>query len=313
MSGLTLVSFIVLGYNQEKFIREAVQSALLQTYDNLEIILSDDASSDRTFEIMVEEADRYKGPHRLILNRNPMNLGLTGNLSRAVQLGSGGFVVEQDGDDISFPYRTTKLVERWLRDPLRCDLVFSRTTRIAEDGRVLEQQNTRPMWIPTVEEVIRGKAFVAGGCVSSYSRSLFERFGPLDPRIKYTDGVMTFRAFVGSGCAFIDEPLIYYRVHSQSIVQTTIKDHESRRAGAQRASHAAIEAEDALRAWDLSGRKDKHLRWLLSRNLKYARLDALSSTGSRLAAFRCLLLALHTGRLNAARTFLRRDVLRWSG
>ncbi len=50
-----LVSFIVLAYKQKQFIREAVQSALAQSYEPLEIILSDDASPDVTFEVMEDE------------------------------------------------------------------------------------------------------------------------------------------------------------------------------------------------------------------------------------------------------------------
>jgi glycosyltransferase involved in cell wall biosynthesis len=218
MSSLPLVSIVVLGYKQDRYIRDAVRSALAQTYENLEIILSDDASPDRTFDIMKEEASAYRGPHRLILNRNPVNLGLTGNLSRAAQLASGDLIVEQDGDDISLPVRASKLVQRWLNDEPRCDLVFSRDIRIGADGEVLQEQKV-PLPVVTLQQFIRGKFFIAGGCVASYSRSLFERFGPINPAIKYTDLALTFRALLGSGCAFIDEPLVYYRIHPESIVR----------------------------------------------------------------------------------------------
>ena len=48
------VTFVLFAYNQEKYIREAVEGALSQTYGAMEIILSDDRSTDRTFEIMEE-------------------------------------------------------------------------------------------------------------------------------------------------------------------------------------------------------------------------------------------------------------------
>jgi len=54
-----LISFVLLAYNQEAFIREAVQSALEQTYQPLEIILSDDFSKDDTFEIIKNMAASY--------------------------------------------------------------------------------------------------------------------------------------------------------------------------------------------------------------------------------------------------------------
>ena len=65
--GRALVTFALFAYNQEKFIREAVEGAFSQTYEPLEIILSDDYSSDRTFEIIERMAAEYTGPHRVIV------------------------------------------------------------------------------------------------------------------------------------------------------------------------------------------------------------------------------------------------------
>lgn len=306
MSDQPFVSMIVRGYRQEKYVREAVRSAFAQTYENLEIVLSDDGSPDRTFEIMVEEANRYKGPHRLILNRNPKNLGLVGNLYKAVQLASGELLVEQDGDDISVPARTSRIVQRWVGDQPRCDLVFSDAVRIGADGTVLQQQV--PPWpVPTLEEFARGRFFIAGACVSAYSRQVFDKFGPINPAVKYDDFALTFRALLGAGCAFIDEPLVYYRIHKESI--TGAEPDKTRRGAAQWAREAVAQAEDCLRALDISGKRIPRLRRRLSRNLEYARLEECSSTGSQLTGFRCVMSALTTGRPNAALTFLRRDVL----
>ncbi len=74
-----LVTFTLFAYNHEKYIREkAVEGALAQTYTPLEIILSDDCSTDRTFEIIQEIAKSYTGKHQLVINRNKKNLGLAG-------------------------------------------------------------------------------------------------------------------------------------------------------------------------------------------------------------------------------------------
>jgi cellulose synthase/poly-beta-1,6-N-acetylglucosamine synthase-like glycosyltransferase len=66
MSGSPLITLFVYAFNHEKFIREAVEGAFAQTYNPLEIILSDDCSTDRTYEIMQEMAERYSGPHKVI-------------------------------------------------------------------------------------------------------------------------------------------------------------------------------------------------------------------------------------------------------
>ena len=80
-----LVSFAVIAYNQERFIREAIEGAFAQTYEPLEIILSDDCSPDRTFDIMQEMAAAYDGPHKVVLNRNEPNLGLVPHVNRILE------------------------------------------------------------------------------------------------------------------------------------------------------------------------------------------------------------------------------------
>ena len=62
------VSICLFAYNQEKYIRAAVESCLSQTYSSCEIILSDDASTDKTFELMQECVREYNGPHKIIDN-----------------------------------------------------------------------------------------------------------------------------------------------------------------------------------------------------------------------------------------------------
>ncbi|MCK5536618.1 MAG: glycosyltransferase, partial [Bacteroidales bacterium] len=59
-----LISFTLFAYNQEKYIQEAVEGALSQTYSPLEIVISDDCSTDRTFEIIKELTEDYSGPHK---------------------------------------------------------------------------------------------------------------------------------------------------------------------------------------------------------------------------------------------------------
>ena len=73
-----LISCLVVTYNQEQWVEEAVQSLLNQTWPSLEIVCSDDASSDGTWSILQRLAANYTGPHRLILRRNAQRLGAQG-------------------------------------------------------------------------------------------------------------------------------------------------------------------------------------------------------------------------------------------
>ena len=120
-----LLTFVVLAYNQERFIREAVEGALAQTYSPLEIILSDDCSPDQTFEIMQQMAAEYHGPHKIVLNRNETNQGIGGHVNRVMELTHGELIVMAAGDDISLPHRTQRLYGVWEDSGRKAMSVFS--------------------------------------------------------------------------------------------------------------------------------------------------------------------------------------------
>jgi glycosyltransferase involved in cell wall biosynthesis len=98
-----LVTFALFAYNQEKYIREAVEGAFSQTYSPLEIILSDDCSSDATFEIMQELARAYEGLHKVFLYKTSNNLGILEHFFARMSVANGQIFVCAAGDDISCP------------------------------------------------------------------------------------------------------------------------------------------------------------------------------------------------------------------
>ncbi|WP_289105350.1 glycosyltransferase family 2 protein [uncultured Bacteroides sp.] len=81
-----LFSFLLITYNQEKYITDAFNSLINQTYRNYEIIISDDNSKDNTFEICKELTEKYNGDIRIILHRNIINKGIGGNFQQAYEL-----------------------------------------------------------------------------------------------------------------------------------------------------------------------------------------------------------------------------------
>src|ERR1041385_1276597 len=129
-----LLSFVVSCYNQEAFIREAVNGALAQTYSPLEIVISDDCSKDRTFAIAQETVASYKGPHLVQLNRNDRNLGIGGNVNRAMDFCHGELILLADGDDVSLPARTEVTYQAWEQFGKGPTSVCLTYTPISKDG-----------------------------------------------------------------------------------------------------------------------------------------------------------------------------------
>jgi glycosyltransferase involved in cell wall biosynthesis len=95
------VSIIIISYNQEQFIEEAVLSAVTQDYENLEVIVSDDGSSDNTQSIIKELASKH--PNRLFPILNKQNAGITANCNKALRACTGDFISLLGGDDIILP------------------------------------------------------------------------------------------------------------------------------------------------------------------------------------------------------------------
>lgn len=102
------VSILIPSYNQEHVIEQTVMSALMQEYQPLEVVVSDDASRDRTPEILTELQATY--PDRLKVFLHEDNLGVTRNHTRGLLECQGEYIAFQDGDDLFLPGKIQKQV-----------------------------------------------------------------------------------------------------------------------------------------------------------------------------------------------------------
>ncbi|WP_163849192.1 glycosyltransferase family 2 protein [Pseudooceanicola aestuarii] len=142
-----LVTFALFAYNQEDYIREAIEGAFSQTYEPLEIILSDDCSTDRTFEIMQEMAAAYEGPHRVISRKNSSNIGTVDHLIAVSREASGGLLIVAAGDDISKPERSAVLTAAWIASGAMA--LYSGHILIDDTGKPLSTTEIIPPHAPT--------------------------------------------------------------------------------------------------------------------------------------------------------------------
>lgn len=222
-----LVTFALFAYNQEDYIREAVEGAFAQTYNPLEIILSDDCSSDRTFEIMQEMAAAYQGPHRLVLRRNPQNLGLIDHCNTICEQVQSEFIVLAAGDDVSYPHRVAVSVGCLRGDP-RAVLVHSSARRMDEHGNDLD------VFVPPVTNndaqaislALEKSIYI--GATAAFRSSFFHRFGWIEEKETYEDLIFGFRASLLGGLRYIDDVLIRYRVGVGLSFQSYTSRHKLR-------------------------------------------------------------------------------------
>jgi glycosyltransferase involved in cell wall biosynthesis len=206
------LSFVVMAYNQEHFIRDAVAAAFAQDHDDLEIVLTDDCSTDGTFAIMQEMAAAYTGPHTIVLNRNEPNLGLLGHINKLFSLATQDYIIYAAGDDISEPNRASRIAQ--VIELERPYLVHSNVTDLGGSGDELEKQRDRQRQKALQEKSIKDLARVishAVGASCAWHRAIFDRFGPITERGLYEDQVFLFRARLLGHVSYIDERLVRYR------------------------------------------------------------------------------------------------------
>jgi glycosyltransferase involved in cell wall biosynthesis len=212
---LVTVGFVT--YAQERYVREALRSVLAQTYSPLQIVVSDDASPDRTFNILSEELRAYRGDHEVLLNRNDANLGIC-HFDRLMELAKGDFVVAAHGDDLSHPERVARLVATWRASG--ASVVASNGTQIGEDGQELAPlvKNDEPRTLTLEDLATKGWSWWLFGGGLAWERRVFEVFGPLNPDQSAItmDWVVPFRAALLGGIALLDESLVRIRLHPGS-------------------------------------------------------------------------------------------------
>ena len=162
-------------------------------------------------------AAAYTGPHTVILNRNPDNLGITAHVDRIMELTSGDFVVQNAGDDVATPDRTEKLVAAWLGSGRRAKAIHSGRRRLDEAGMLHEVIDDGPRILAhmTPLEVIRDHGTLVGASLG-WDRDLWRVFGPLGKTPIFDDFPTVFRASLIGDIAYLPEPLLHYRMGGTS-------------------------------------------------------------------------------------------------
>lgn len=214
-----LVTFALFAYKHEPYIREAVAAALSQTYEPLEIILSDDCSPDRTFDIIQEMVSAYSGPHEIVLNRNPINFGKDRfgmHVNKVVELSHGDLIVFAAGDDISLPGRVQKLAELWYEAGARPGALYSALKIMSDepDASAKIIYDKTPRKYASAGEYIRDRGIDVLGASVAYTRGVFEKFSELNPSTLFEDRALIFRAFLIGEVIHCNEPLVIYRRHA---------------------------------------------------------------------------------------------------
>jgi glycosyltransferase involved in cell wall biosynthesis len=201
-----LVSIAMATYNGEKYIKQQLESILNQTYNNLEVIICDDISKDKTVDIIKQY---QKKDSRIKFYINKENLGFKKNFEKAISLCSGDFIALSDQDDIWKKYKIEKLVV----NIKEYDLIHSASSLMDENSNIIAEK-----WLKqdnfkySFEKLVFGNTIT--GCTVLFKKSLLKDFFPIPTGEKYHDWWLALLATKSKGITYINEPLVFYRQHS---------------------------------------------------------------------------------------------------
>ncbi|MCD4731699.1 MAG: glycosyltransferase [Bacteroidales bacterium] len=131
-----LVSVIIPVYNRKQFLTEAINSVLNQIYDNIEVIVVDDGSTEDLSEIM----NTFKG--KIKVKKHNRNLGLSATLNSGLRIARGEFVGILADDDLYTPDKIEKQIGAFKRNP-EIDVVYTEYQWLHPDGRINSHNNKK--------------------------------------------------------------------------------------------------------------------------------------------------------------------------
>jgi len=197
------VSVVIPTYNRAHLIGMSIQSVLDQTYQDFEIIVVDDGSTDN-----IEEVVRSFSDPRIKYVKHQENRGGSAARNTGIELAKGEFIAFQDSDDEWFPEKLAKQMKVFENAPMEVGVVYTGFLRIVNDKRIYIPQS----WVKQKEgniheELLKGNFVTTQSIVAR--KECFEKAGMFDeslPRLQDWELVISLSKYYNFKC--IDEPLL---------------------------------------------------------------------------------------------------------
>ena len=204
------VSIPIATYNRAKFLTECLDSIMAQTYQDFEVIIVDDASTDNTSEVVSRYGSRVK------YVRQPQNQGFIRTFVHASSLCTGKYETYFGDDDVLTPEFIERGVTVLESDPsigkfcTDCYMIDPRGNRIGSETYLHAYQ--RKTGKVTLYDLLEFGCFVHLGI---NRRSVVESIGHYDPAFTHAADYDLYLRMTGAGYSiyFLNEPLLYYRIH----------------------------------------------------------------------------------------------------
>ncbi|NJN35855.1 MAG: glycosyltransferase [Nitrospiraceae bacterium] len=208
----TEVTFIVLSYNNAGYLPQTLESVERQTVADMEIVISDDGSSDASVQVIRDWLHKSQRPALAVLWQR--NGGIARNYNSALQWARGRHIAHIGSDDVNIPHRVEAQLQALKSS--NASMCISGMEVIDDKGRHLRSV------APKVELQERSVVLASGSvAVTSptmmYDRQLIDAFGPLPSELANEDEALAMRAAFSRGITILDQALVRYRIHGSSV------------------------------------------------------------------------------------------------
>ena len=228
-----LVSILIPCYNHEKYIVDCLDSLISQTYKRIELIVCDDASADRSFDVLCTYRERLEARfERVVLLKNESNSGITVTANKMIKEARGSIYKLIASDDMLFPEYTEQMVLAFKKNE-DVDVVVSNGYRVGDSAyytdyllkgyaqnnddqsALLVYQNPPEFDNDLFAKLYQGNFIFAPG-MSIRSRA-YELYGLYDESIMIEDWEYSLRlSKENRRFYFLDQPLVLYRISENS-------------------------------------------------------------------------------------------------
>lgn len=214
---MSKITIGILTYNHEDFIETCILSVLNLKYENLEIIISDDGSKDKTVEVVKKILATTATIHRVIFNQNETNLGLAGNFNKTFyELASGDFLITLGGDD----YLTTDYIENALNYFKKDEslMMIDFTSNLIINNEI---SSSAPLNFEEkshdINDYLELKPISSFAPGRIFRRQLISGYAPLSLRCPTEDSVLVNRALLSGKLLRLNINVLNYRKHLNNI------------------------------------------------------------------------------------------------
>lgn len=228
MGASPLVSVIIPNYNYATYLGEAIESALGQSYPDVEVIVVDDGSTDGSEAVVRRYGERVRWL------RQPRQ-GVSACRNLGVQVSRGALVAFLDADDCWLPRKLERQVDAWLAEP-DLGLMHCGVRLIDEAGRPAGSRlDGLAGWIAAEMLLFRRPTILMAGSGALVPRETFDKVGGFDTRLSTSaDWDFCYRVAVRQRVGFVPEELICVRMHGTNMQRDIrVMEHDMRLAYAK--------------------------------------------------------------------------------